>query len=216
MSKRNYHGQSAAMPSAIQYRLPTGGESYNPRSLKTAFATAGIKEARAEYTRLRDIAQKRLKRLQASEYKNSNTVRYNQGGFVKLKNIKSAAELAYQMTEIRNFLEAETSTVYGQKQVASRSYDLLRKHGYKVSEGELRDYGKFMDNSRAIMKSRKKGESDRAYVLWYVSRHGNASQRKRANDIINDMDKLQDYMAGSDKHFRYKHWIDVVDSADFE
>ncbi len=74
-----------------------------------------IKSLRSEYTRLRDIAQKRLNRLGKSEYARSKTYKNHKDGFKKLRDIADA-DLAAAFSELSKFVDAKRSTVTGQRE----------------------------------------------------------------------------------------------------
>ena len=61
---------------------------YNPTTLKKL----DIKDLRSLYTTKRDIAQKRLKRLQQSEFANNQPATDYKKGIPKIKEIRSISE----------------------------------------------------------------------------------------------------------------------------
>ena len=73
------------------------------------------KELRREYTRYRDIAQKRLKRLKNEGFGNSNIVNYFGGDVPKLKTLPDKESIAFGLAELKGFFEAKQSTVKGMR-----------------------------------------------------------------------------------------------------
>ena len=65
------------------------------------------KELRKEYTRYRDIAQKRLKRLKNEGFGNSNIVNYFGGGVPKLKSLPDKESIAFGLAELKGFIDAK-------------------------------------------------------------------------------------------------------------
>ena len=90
------------------------------------------KALRAEYTRLRDIAQKRLDRLGKSEFSESKAYTSHKNGFAKLRDI-SKGDLAKAFSELSKFVNAKTSTVSGQKSTRAKTIATWRKQGLGVT-----------------------------------------------------------------------------------
>lgn len=72
-----------------------------------------ISTMRSEYTRMRDVAQKRIKRLGES-FPESKAYTQNKSGFPRLKDI-SPQDLPYAFSQLAKFVRAKTSTVTGQR-----------------------------------------------------------------------------------------------------
>ena len=82
------------------------------------------KELRQEYAKLRSVAQKSLKRMGESRYRDSETYRQNKNAFPKTGSIKSKRELARALTDVTRFLSSKSHSVSGlneirEKQVSS-------------------------------------------------------------------------------------------------
>ena len=95
---------------------------------------------RSEYTRMRDAAQKRLKRLQ-KEFPNSAAVREHAKGFAKLRDMDKK-NFSKAFAELAKFLKAKTSTVSGQKDRMRKTISAWRKQGLDLNE---RNYKTVMD-----------------------------------------------------------------------
>lgn len=108
----------------IKFSFPIS--AYQPDALQSGYT---VKELRREYSRLRDVAQKRLGRLERSEFAGSKTVKYNQGRFKKLSEITSTGEMTHLLSDITRFLTAELSTVTGQRSYRRKSVESLREGG---------------------------------------------------------------------------------------
>ena len=108
----------------VQFAFPIS--AYHPDALQQGYTE---RELRREYARLRDIAQKRLKRLMASEFSESQTVRYNKDRFIPTRNIKSTGELTHLLGDIARFLTASRSTVTGMKEYRKKSVESLQEGG---------------------------------------------------------------------------------------
>lgn len=101
---------------------------YTEQGAKTILES-GTKEdiatLRSEYTRMRDVAQKRLKRL-GQTYSESQTYQQKQAGFAKLRDIDQR-NLAKAFSELAKFVRASTSTVTGQRRAQEKTTATLNK-----------------------------------------------------------------------------------------
>ena len=101
---------------------------------------------RKEYTRLRKIANKRLARLQASKYKDTDLAKEYSGGFEILANV---ADLPRELTVLARFVASERSSITGLKQIEKKSISTLQQHGYTfVNAGNVGQFGAFMEEMR--------------------------------------------------------------------
>lgn len=91
-----------------------------------------IAAMRAEYTRMRDAAQKRLKRLQ-KQFPEAKAVKNHPNGFRKLKDM-DPRDLPKAMAELKKFMKAKGSTVTGQKQIKEKTIATWQKHGLNLTE----------------------------------------------------------------------------------
>ena len=122
---------------------------YSPVYLRHLMATGDAAKVRKEYTRLRDISQKRLKRLAAAGLANTEVYKKNVNHYPKLKDIKSANELSARLSDLARFVSSERSTVSGYKNIMQKSLDTLHTHGYTfVTKENYRDFAEFMGEYR--------------------------------------------------------------------
>lgn len=88
---------------------------------------ASIAAMRREYARMRDVAQKRLARLEKA-YPNVAAVREHPRGFVKTKDLKPA-DMATALSDLERFLRAKGSTVSGQKDIERKTIETFQRQG---------------------------------------------------------------------------------------
>lgn len=105
---------------------------------------------KAEYTRLRDIAHKRITRLGKSEFKKSAAYTSHKGDFPKLRDL-DPRDIPAAMAEMAKFLQAKTSTVTGQRSRRSKTIKAWQKQGLDLNE---KNYNKVMALLKE-MRSRK-------------------------------------------------------------
>ena len=102
---------------------------------------------RKEYSRLRDIAEKRLKRLAISEPE-SYAYRHNIGKYAPARG-QSTETLAEQLPELARFIAAKTGTVKGIRAQRSKAVATLQESGYDfVTPANIKEFGEFMEASR--------------------------------------------------------------------
>lgn len=109
----------------------TSKDFYSPSDLKHV----SERDMRKEYTKLRDIAQKRLKRLMRADPDNI-VLEYHPQGFKKLQDIDSVPELRKRLADISRFVNTESTTIAGQKKIAERREKTLIDKGYITGKEE--------------------------------------------------------------------------------
>lgn len=128
---------------------------YSPTHLRSGDVSAAV--IKAEYTRLRDIAQKRLKRMAGTEFRETETFKQNWGYFTRIRDMagkgmkgnRISPELSYKMAALARFVAAEGSTVTGMKKQREKALETLRQHGYDfVNKSNYAQFAKFMQEYR--------------------------------------------------------------------
>jgi hypothetical protein len=123
-------------------------EDYNP-VVQVALRRHTEKELRQEYTRLRDIAQKRLSRIGATEFAETQTYKNWAGRFPMTKTIKDPKTLALALADVANYVGGGM-TLKTMKQQRARSLETLHEHKYSdINEANFKRFGNFMDKYRA-------------------------------------------------------------------
>lgn len=101
---------------------------------------------RKEYSRLREIANRRLNRLQASEYKETDLAKEYAGGFAILAEVE---DLPRELTALARFVASERTSVTGLKRIEKQTISTLQQHGYTfVNAGNVGQFGAFMEEMR--------------------------------------------------------------------
>lgn len=104
-------------------------------------------QIRREYSRLRDIAEKRLKRLAIAEPE-SYAYRHNVGKYAPARG-QSTEALAEQMPELARFIAAKTGSVKGIRAQRNKAVATLQESGYDfVTPANIKEFGEFMEASR--------------------------------------------------------------------
>lgn len=139
-------------------------EYYMPELLRQGILTP--EQMRAEYTRLRNVANKRLLRMQDTRFENYQSFQQNAGKFIPVSQISSERELIYRLSEVERFISAKTSTISGIRDIERRTLESLQDAGYTfVNAKNLAAFGEFMAEYRA-QHLNEIYDSDEAYKLF--------------------------------------------------
>ena len=129
-------------------RLQPGLEIYDYFP-EVARSRMSKKEARAEYARLRKIANRRLEAL-SRYYPKSEIYRRYRKGFAALDREEKAGRIYKKLYEVARYLSAKEGSVSGQRTARKRQLETLREHGYTfVNKGNLDDFNEFWRTVRA-------------------------------------------------------------------
>ena len=155
---------------------------------------------RAEYTRMRDVAQKRIKRLQ-EKFPDSEAAKnyYDTGkkdkkgnpiyapGFQKLKDI-DPKDFPKAFAELAKFVRAKASTVSGQKSIKQKTIAAWQKQGIDLNP-------KNYDMSMKILKEMRRqkivyGSDDVTEAANYLSKLPKRQQNKWMKHLSTLMDNI--------------------------
>ena len=160
---------------AARGKLKYSEDFYQPSAIRN-YMREGGKEAEAavrkEYTRLRDIAQKRLKRMGETMWADTQTYQRNVNHYPKLKDIQSQSELAARLSDLSRYIEAQTSTISGMEQQMKKSLKTLHENGYMfVTRENYLDFGKFMEEYRFQIQDEEYDSGDAAETYGVLEKH---------------------------------------------
>lgn len=122
---------------------------YTPQKAKKELS---YKEARAEYSRLRSIALKRLSRFEGTEYSGAEiTRRYRPESFPRLSDIGGdSTAVALLLSDVYRFLLLKGSTVTGQREIRDKTIETLHRRGYMfVNAGNYQSFVSYLEKARA-------------------------------------------------------------------
>lgn len=133
-----------AMP--IKYKYDP--EVYIPAAVRYGYLE--LSEARAEYSRLRSAAVKRLQRLSGTEGERYSAYRmYGKDGFPSLPKNASASEVGRALADVYHFLEMKTSSIGSIRASQRNAIKTLNERGYDfINKGNIREFGEFMEAAR--------------------------------------------------------------------
>lgn len=183
-------------------KLKYEDDFYQPSNIRN-YIKEGGKEAetavRKEYTRLRDIAQKRLKRMGATMWADTQTYKRNVNHYPKLKDIRSTSELAARLSDLSRYIEAQTSTISGMEAQMKKSLKTLHESGYGfVSRENYISFGNFMEEYRLQKLDEIYDSGDAAETYDTLEKH-RVDPEKVQKDFefwLANMDLLKDLPTG--------------------
>ena len=115
---------------------------------------------REEYTRMRDVAQKRIKRL-GKQFPESKAYQTHKEGFAKLKNL-DPRDFPKAFAELAKFVKAKGSTVTGQKQIKEKTIKTWQDQGLNLNST---NYDKTIKILEEMRKQKIVYGSDKAVEL---------------------------------------------------
>lgn len=131
---------------AIDYRYPS--EVYIPAAIRYGYIE--LSEARAEYSRLRSAAVKRLQRLSNTEGARYSAYQmYGKEGFAPLPKNATPAEVGRALADVYHFLEMKTSSISQIRRSQRQALKTLQERGYSfVTKSNIKEFGEFMEAAR--------------------------------------------------------------------
>lgn len=131
---------------------PDTGEILDPKETPEYYTLDAIRHAdvwtdeniTAEYTRLRKIAQERLRAISKSDIgRASKTWYYNQNRFKPTSELRPY-ERKILLAEVAKMMQAETGTLAGIKRQRKKAIQTFHEHGYTfIDESNFIDVGEF-------------------------------------------------------------------------
>lgn len=200
MAKRNvYRGGNKATESEKLFTAQLRYEWINPQ-LARAKAISD-KTLHEEYSRLRAIANKRIKRM-AGRPEAEATYEQYAGGFPSVRGM-SREELVYQLGEVTDFLTARRGSLSGIQQVNEEIIEQLNKPrkdpqtgkeerpALNIAPDQLGQFGTFMNKlKKALGIQRGEYASGQLASYWESLMENGKISRKKFNDTIDEL--LQD------------------------
>ena len=154
---------------------------------------------RAEYTRMRDVAQKRIKRL-GKQFPESKAYQTHIKGFAKLKDL-DPRDFPKAFAELAKFVRAKGSTVTGQKQIKEKTIKTWQDQGLNLNS---RNYEKTIKVLEEMRKQKIVYGSDKAVELAESMLDLNDQQTnewlQHLDDLLTHTDELKEIpeLAGYD------------------
>jgi len=100
-----------------------------------------------EYTKMRDIAEKRIKRLRSSEFNDTSAYKSHREGFQKLRDIDKR-DFAKAFSELSKFINAKSSTIRGQQDIRRKTIRTWRDQGLNLNQKNYDKVIKILEEMR--------------------------------------------------------------------
>lgn len=161
---------------------------YTPEALQSG--SLSEKEIRDEYRRLRNIANKRIERLEKAGYEQTQTYLRNVGAYKSPSNY-TVPELQYKLYQISKFVAAKSSTVSGMRLIEKEAIEALQEKGLGRINN-LQEFGDFMSWARTKYKS-SEFDSERAAEIFNEANRRNISIEEIKKDYELYRDNYQQF-----------------------
>ena len=151
-------------------------------------------QLRAEYSRLRSVANKRIKRMEGHP-EAQETYAEHAGGFPKVKGM-SRSDLVYALADVSRFLTADRGSLSGIRKTNEKIVESLKRKGINVPKSQLAKFGSFMNAmKKALGINRGDYASQQIAELWNeLFQKGKISQskfEKRVKEVMRDIEEEQ-------------------------
>lgn len=177
-------GQEVLTMAKSSLKTGTTIRDYMPTTSKFS-----LKEARAEYSRLRKIAEKRLKRIGQSEYKTGDVYRKYKDAFQPLPKNASAERVRKMLSEVARFTERKQASISGFRESQKKQIETLQERGYDwINKDNISTFNDYMAR---IMKFTAAKAYDSEQIVDLV--HDAMDADLDPDDVAED---FEDYLNG--------------------
>lgn len=166
------------------------------------------KQVREEYTRLRAIANKRIKRLGESEWRDTEVYERHRFGFKKLSQLKNERDLAHELSEVARFIDSKRSSASGLRQIRKQAVETLQERGYKdINTSNYNEFVEFMEHARVSNLNKLYG-SERVAEYFESKERGEIDEDglmeafQKFNKGRAKLDKIQNQTRRNSSQFR--------------
>lgn len=136
------------------------------------------REARAEYARLRAVAEKRIQRLQGAGYKIQGPT-----SFKPLSRSASQAEIYKSLADVAKFISMKSSTVTGRRQQVKKFVEKMHELGYDfINENNVDEFGEFMKEAK-LHDEYRGYDSEEVVELFHLAKEKHVKPQDLAKDL---------------------------------
>lgn len=180
----------------------------------------GIGDVKAEYRRLKSIAQKRLKNIKNSEFANSKTYQYYNQLFGKGKGSvrgKTEAQLRKMLYQVQQFVTSKRTSVSGMRShMRSTIKQINEMYGDEIlNKDNFNEYIEFI-NDKSLESVFNGVDSSQIVELWALRSQGLSmnSIRKDWEQLLNNQEEVFDYLKsqkGKGKKISYNKLRELIE-----
>lgn len=190
------------MPKKFEYSYPE--QWYTVQGAETAYRTGtadDVATMHREYTKMRDVAQKRLQRLQ-KDFSTSKAYQSHKGGFQKLSDI-DPRDFPKAFSDLAKFVKAKSSSASGQLEIRRKTIQKWQEQGIGLNQ---QNYNRVMELLEEMRKRKIVYGSDKVVeVADSMLEH----DVPVSEDILDNLEKLLEHSDELDQVFE-----DVSDSTE--
>lgn len=151
---------------AAMYRITQAPTFFTPR------------EARAEYARLRAVAEKRIQRLQSAGYKIQGPT-----SFKPLPRGAGETEIYKSLADVARFISQKSSTITGRKEQIRSFVETMQERGYDfINERNADEFGEFMREAKKHDEYRGY-DSEEVVELFHLAKEKRVKPEELAKDL---------------------------------
>lgn len=167
---------------------------YNPEKLGSGKVLSSA-EIRKEYSRLRDVAQKRLHRFEAAGATTYQAYQDNKNAFPTLAKLGSDEDVIFALSDVSRFLRSKQSSLSGIKEIRNKALSTMREQGIDfVDEGNFAQFARFMQAWKdGKWGSTVKGSEDVVSLFRFAEKRGLDPMRlgTRFAEYVQNVEELE-------------------------
>ena len=133
----------------------------------TTIGSYSDRDIRAEYSRLRSIANKRIQRMSKSDWTWTQSYQKHKSGYEKLSAFDNRSDLIKELSELAHYVYGDESSISGLEKAQKKSLETLHEHGYDfVTEENWREWVDFISTYRKMFSGHSPTPEDLASISW--------------------------------------------------
>lgn len=183
------------MPRRDMFSFKFSDEWYTVQGAETALHgdKSNLKAMKDEYTRMRDVAEKRLKRLE-EKFSESKAYSQHKEGFSKISEI-DPRDLPKAFSDVARFLRAKTSTVSGQKSAQRKTMNTLNNAiGAKSGGQQAVTKENYWRVIKILEEARKRNISYGSDKVVTLAETTLELSNDQFDDVLKNLEKLREHV----------------------
>ena len=152
-------------------------------------------EIRKEYSRLRDVAQKRLHRFESAGATAYQAYQDYKDAFPVLAKLETDEDVIYALSEVSRFLRSKQHSLSGIKEIRNKALATMREQGIDfVDEGNFAQFARFMQSwKEGKWGTTIKGSEDVVSLFRFAEKRGLDPMRLRSGfaEYVQNIETLE-------------------------
>ena len=152
-----------------------------------------IAEARAEYSRLRKIAEKRLRRMGQSRFEYTDIYQRYRDSFAPLPRGASEERVRKKLSDVAHFVELQTASISGMKSSQAKQVETMQEQGFTfINEGNVNDFNRYMQRVNQVAKELRKDYSQTAVEMFHDAEEADLDPMEVAEDFLEYLEGVKE------------------------